>query len=103
MVGNKGGLAARANYPWILIGLLWLVAFLNAADRNILLAVLPDHPPLLPAALAGGLLGASLRVVQVAAVVLVLLLGRQVEAHEVLPGSADPARDRGERRGRGVR
>lgn len=42
MVGNKGGLAARANYPWILIGLLWLVAFLNAADRNILLAVLPD-------------------------------------------------------------
>lgn len=42
MVGNKGGLAGRANYPWILIGLLWLVAFLNAADRNILLAVLPD-------------------------------------------------------------
>lgn len=42
MAGNKGGLAARANYPWILIGLLWLVAFLNAADRNILLAVLPD-------------------------------------------------------------
>src|SRR5215212_3054638 len=27
-------------YPWILIGLLWLVAFLNAADRNILIAVL---------------------------------------------------------------
>lgn len=42
MVGNRGGLAARANYPWIMIGLLWLVAFLNAADRNILLAVLPD-------------------------------------------------------------
>lgn len=42
MVGNRGGLASRANYPWILIGLLWLVAFLNAADRNILLAVLPD-------------------------------------------------------------
>jgi MFS family permease len=29
-------------YPWILIGLLWLVAFLNAADRNILIAVLAD-------------------------------------------------------------
>ena len=33
---------ARNSYPWILIGLLWLVAFLNAADRNILIAVLPD-------------------------------------------------------------
>ncbi|MBA3896640.1 MAG: MFS transporter [Sphingomonadaceae bacterium] len=33
----------RSNrYPWILIGLLWVVAFLNAADRNILLAVLPS-------------------------------------------------------------
>ncbi|KTE18803.1 hypothetical protein ATE67_17050 [Sphingopyxis sp. H050] len=42
MTGIKQGLASRANYPWILIGLLWLVAFLNAADRNILLAVLPD-------------------------------------------------------------
>src|SRR5215212_6294989 len=31
---------ARYSYPWILIGLLWLVAFLNAADRNILIAVL---------------------------------------------------------------
>lgn len=30
-----------SRYPWLLIGLLWLVAFLNAADRNILLAVLP--------------------------------------------------------------
>lgn len=35
--------AARPNsYPWVLIGLLWLVAFLNAADRNILIAVLPE-------------------------------------------------------------
>lgn len=34
--------SARPSYPWILIGLLWLVAFLNAADRNILIAVLPD-------------------------------------------------------------
>ena len=31
-----------ASYPWVLIGLLWLVAFLNAADRNILIAVLPE-------------------------------------------------------------
>jgi MFS family permease len=31
----------RSSYPWVLIGLLWLVAFLNAADRNILIAVLP--------------------------------------------------------------
>ncbi|HKP34843.1 MAG TPA: MFS transporter [Sphingomicrobium sp.] len=34
--------SARSSYPWMLIGLLWLVAFLNAADRNILIAVLPD-------------------------------------------------------------
>jgi len=33
---------AGSNYPWVLIGLLWLVAFLNAADRNILIAVLPE-------------------------------------------------------------
>ena len=33
---------AGPSYPWVLIALLWLVAFLNAADRNILIAVLPD-------------------------------------------------------------
>ena len=33
---------ATNSYPWVLIGLLWLVAFLNAADRNILIAVLPQ-------------------------------------------------------------
>lgn len=32
---------APANYPWILIGLLWMVSFLNAADRSILNAVKP--------------------------------------------------------------
>ena len=32
----------RDRYPWILVGLLWLVAFLNSADRNILIAVLPQ-------------------------------------------------------------
>lgn len=42
MSGTKEGLASRPSYPWILIGLLWVVAFLNAADRNILGAVLPD-------------------------------------------------------------
>ena len=31
-----------SRYPWLLIGLLWVVAFLNAADRNILGAVLPQ-------------------------------------------------------------
>src|SRR3982751_4330335 len=30
------------TYPWVLVALLWMVAFLNAADRNILVAVLPD-------------------------------------------------------------
>lgn len=33
---------APSRYPWMLIGLLWVVAFLNAADRNILIAVLPE-------------------------------------------------------------
>ncbi len=31
-----------ASYPWALIGLLWLVAFFNAADRSILIAVMPQ-------------------------------------------------------------
>jgi MFS family permease len=33
---------AGPSYPWLLIGLLWLVAFLNAADRSILIAVMPQ-------------------------------------------------------------
>jgi len=33
------------RYPWTLIGLLWVVAFLNAADRNILIAVLAILKP----------------------------------------------------------
>ena len=32
---------APGNYPWILIGLLWMVSFLNAADRSILNSVKP--------------------------------------------------------------
>ncbi len=31
-----------ARYRWTLIGLLWLVAFLNAADRSVIVAVMPD-------------------------------------------------------------
>src|SRR5918994_1177337 len=34
--------AAGPKYPWVLIGLLWCVAFLNAADRSILIAVMPQ-------------------------------------------------------------
>lgn len=33
---------ALRNYPWALIGLLWMVAFLNASDRSILVAVMPQ-------------------------------------------------------------
>ena len=32
---------APVHYPWILIGLLWMVSFLNSADRAILNAVKP--------------------------------------------------------------
>lgn len=38
----KNAASTADRYPWLLIGLLWMVAFLNAADRNILTAVLPD-------------------------------------------------------------
>jgi len=34
--------AAAANYPWLLIGLLWAAAFLNSAGRQILITVLPQ-------------------------------------------------------------
>ena len=34
--------AAVANYPWLLIGMLWLAAFLNSAGRQILITVLPQ-------------------------------------------------------------
>ena len=30
------------RYPWILIGLLWVVSFLNAADRSVIVAVMPS-------------------------------------------------------------
>lgn len=32
----------RWDYAWVLIALLWLVAFLNAADRSIIIAVMPQ-------------------------------------------------------------
>lgn len=35
-------LSGSAKYPWMLIGLLWVVAFLNAADRSIIIAVMPS-------------------------------------------------------------
>jgi MFS family permease len=45
-VAEASALDARrshtSNYPWLLIGLLWLVAFLNASDRSILVAVMPQ-------------------------------------------------------------
>jgi MFS family permease len=31
-----------ARYPWLLVGLLWLVSFLNYADRSIVIAVMPQ-------------------------------------------------------------
>lgn len=34
--------ASSSRYPWILIGLLWMCAFLNNADRSIVVAVMPQ-------------------------------------------------------------
>ena len=34
--------ASATRYPWILVGLLWLVSFLNSSDRTILIAVMPQ-------------------------------------------------------------
>jgi MFS family permease len=42
MTDTRAGSGIRAEYPWLLIGLLWVVAFLNAADRSILVAVMPQ-------------------------------------------------------------
>lgn len=33
---------AADRYPWLLIGLLWFVAFCNAADRSVVIAVMPS-------------------------------------------------------------
>jgi MFS family permease len=33
---------ALGRYPWMLIALLWMVAFLNASDRSLLVAVMPE-------------------------------------------------------------
>lgn len=32
----------RMRYPWVLIALLWVASFLNAADRSILVATMPQ-------------------------------------------------------------
>ncbi|MEA3002583.1 MAG: transporter, family, hexuronate transporter [Sphingomonadales bacterium] len=42
MVKPPSRAGAGVHYPWVLIGLLWLVAFLNSADRSILVAVMPQ-------------------------------------------------------------
>jgi MFS family permease len=39
-LGHPAGSVAR--YPWLLICMLWMVAFLNAADRSIVIAVMPS-------------------------------------------------------------
>lgn len=39
--GSAGTARNSLHYPWLLIGLLWCVSFLNAADRSIVVAVLP--------------------------------------------------------------
>src|SRR5689334_9431673 len=33
--------APTTSYPWLLIAMLWSVAFLNSADRSIVVAVMP--------------------------------------------------------------
>jgi MFS family permease len=40
-LGPKSALKA-VSYPWQLIGLLWMVAFLNSADRSVIFAVMPQ-------------------------------------------------------------
>ncbi|MBW3616545.1 MAG: MFS transporter [Proteobacteria bacterium] len=45
MLGRRAGphgAGEHASYPWILVGLLWMVSFLNYADRSILVAVMPQ-------------------------------------------------------------
>ena len=37
-----GSRPATGRYPWVLIGILWVVSFLNAADRSLLIAVMPQ-------------------------------------------------------------
>lgn len=32
---------APSNYPWLLVGLLWICAFLNSSDRSLLVGVMP--------------------------------------------------------------
>lgn len=41
-MSDTAGRHSPSRYPWVLIGLLWLVAFLNAADRSIIVAVMPS-------------------------------------------------------------
>jgi len=41
-VATLGRKPLSASYPWQLIGLLWMVAFLNSADRSVIFAVMPQ-------------------------------------------------------------
>ena len=49
--------AAPSRYPWQLVGLLWMVAFLNNADRAVIVAVMPAEAAAMsrPAAIAAAL------------------------------------------------
>lgn len=38
----KARIAQHKLYPWLLVGLLWCVSFLNAADRSVIVAVMPS-------------------------------------------------------------
>jgi MFS family permease len=40
VIGESGARVSR--YPWALVALLWVVSFLNAADRSIVIAVMPQ-------------------------------------------------------------
>ncbi|QXQ06143.1 MFS transporter [Sphingosinicellaceae bacterium] len=41
MATSTNNPSSSPHYPWMLIGLLWVVAFLNAADRSVIVAVMP--------------------------------------------------------------
>src|SRR5690349_16846002 len=41
MTGPPTGARLAANYPWMLVGLLWTCAFLNSSDRSLLVGVMP--------------------------------------------------------------
>ncbi|RAK58941.1 hypothetical protein DJ021_03555 [Phenylobacterium hankyongense] len=79
--------AYSAAYPWIVIGLLWLCALLNSADRSILVAVMPqirDEFHLTPTGLA--LVTSVFFWVYAGAAFLTSLLGDRVPRSQVILG-----------------